>query len=386
MDEYLRIVNKSERLVLGVMTGTSLDGLDLALVRLSGSGEAISMELVATSTEPMPDSWRTRIKNAFSAETGEICRINYDFAEFLSERILHFCHEHHLPLDQLDAIGCHGQTLHHVHHHSTLQTGEADVIAARTRTLVISDFRAADIAVGGSGAPLVPYFDQLLFRNRTDTVALQNIGGISNVTYLPHESDTQIIAFDTGPGNAILNELAGIISKGEDHCDRDAFLSKSGRCNNELLAELLKHPYFKLPPPKSTGREQFGADYVSTLLASEKGHALHSADLLRTLVSLVSHSIADAYRRFFPGKPGTVYLSGGGAHHPLILQELRDLLGPDKVIVFESINGITADTKEAVAFAVLAHERINHTPTNLLSVTGASRKTTLGKISAPYPV
>lgn len=383
MDEYIRIANKQERLILGVMTGTSLDGLDLALVRLNGSGPDMAMELVQFTTEEMPDSWRDRIRKTFNASTRDICQINFDLGHFLSERIIRFCNTANLPLEDLDAIGCHGQTLYHIHNHSTLQIGEADIIAHKTRTLVISDFRTADIAAGGSGAPLVPYLDQLLFKNRTGPVALQNIGGISNVTYLPAEIDEDIIAFDTGPGNAVLNELVEIITKGQYSYDCNAFLSKQGICDTRLLSRLLNHPYFKAQPPKSTGREEFGTEYIKQILQNESCTASPN-DILRTLVSLVTHSIAAAYKNFLNPLPDKIYLSGGGAHHPLILGELKELLGRETVSVFNAVGGISADAKEAVAFAVLAHERINNIPTNLPEVTGASRKTTLGKISAPY--
>ncbi len=383
MDEYIRIANKKERLILGIMSGTSLDGIDLALVRLSGTGFEMSIELVKFVTESMPDDWRRRIRKAFAADTREICKINFDLGRYLSERIIHFCREASLPLKQLDAIGCHGQTLYHVNNHSTLQTGEADVIASQTRTLVISDFRTADIAVGGSGAPLVPYLDQLLFRDRTGPIALQNIGGIGNVTYLPKDPNHDTIAFDTGPGNAILNELVEITTGGKHNFDRDAFLSIQGECDDQLLSALLKHPYFLMDPPKSTGREEFGAEYINQLLLKYPSESIAPHNLLRTLVSLITHSIADAYTKFFP-VPDRIYLSGGGAHHPLIIKELKELLGEQKVAIFQSENGISADAKEAVAFAVLAHERINNTPTNLPGVTGAKKRTTLGKISIPY--
>ncbi len=383
MDEYIRIANKKERLILGIMSGTSLDGIDLALVRLNGTGFGMSMELVKFVTESMPDDWRMRIRKAFAADTREICKINFDLGRYLSERIIHFCREASLPLNQLDAIGCHGQTLYHVNNHSTLQTGEADVIASQTQTLVISDFRTADIAVGGSGAPLVPYLDQLLFKDRAGPIALQNIGGIGNVTYLPKDPAHDIIAFDTGPGNAILNELVEIMTGGEHNFDRDAFLSSQGECDKNLLSDLLKHPYFLIDPPKSTGREEFGAEYITQLRLKHPNESISPHNLLRTLVSLVSHSIANAYERFFP-IPEQIYLSGGGAHHPLILKELKELLGEQKVAIFQPENGISADAKEAVAFAVLAHERINNTPTNLPGVTGAKMRTTLGKVSIPY--
>ncbi len=381
MNEFIRVSRKKVRHVIGVMSGTSLDGVDLALVRLAGSGSDMDMELVQFATYPMPMSWRKRIQHAFKADTEEICRINFDLGHFFGELICRFCDEHRLRLTDLDAIGCHGQTLYHVDRHSTLQVGEADVVANLTQTLVISDFRTADIAAGGSGAPLVPYLDRLLFRDRKKNIALQNIGGIGNVTFLPKDHDEDVLAFDTGPANAVLNELVETITQGAHSYDRDGFQSSQGTCDRKILSDLLRHEYFQLPLPKSTGREEFGKDYVQNLL--EKYSSTPLNDLLRTVVSLVASSIANSYERYLP-KLDHIYLSGGGAHHPLVFAELQGRLGEDKVKRLDSLNRISVDSKEAVAFAVLAHERINNVPTNIPSVTGARTKTTLGKISIPY--
>ncbi|MCP4752460.1 MAG: anhydro-N-acetylmuramic acid kinase [Proteobacteria bacterium] len=381
MNEFIRVSQKSERLIVGVMSGTSLDGVDMALVRLNGSDLDLEFELKRFSTYPMPLSWRKRIQDAFEADTAELCKINFDLGFFFGELVCRFCRESGLDLNELDAVGCHGQTLYHIDRHSTLQSGEADVIADLTKTLVVSDFRTADIAAGGSGAPLVPYMDRILFKKRNENIALQNLGGIGNVTFLPKGLDQDILAFDTGPANAILNELVEIITKGEHGFDQDAFLSQQGILQPKVLEDLLNHEYFRRPLPKSTGRELFGRDYVRQLL--QRYSTMSPVDLLRTTVSLISHSIVEAYNAYLP-KLDKVYISGGGAHHPIIFEELQGFFGEDGVEKMVSANGITVDSKEAVAFAVLAHERINDTPTNIPSVTGARRKTTLGKISIPY--
>lgn len=381
MKEYFRVSRKKERFIIGLMSGTSLDGIDIALVRLKGSGLDLEIELKYFLTYPMPAYWRNRIQRAFKADTEEICKINFDLGNFFGELICKFCHDADMKLKDLDAIGCHGQTLYHVDHHSTLQSGEADVIASLTKTTVISDFRTADIAVGGTGAPLVPYLDQILFRDRQGNLALQNLGGISNVTFLPKDPNMDILAFDTGPGNAILNEMVEIITKGEHGFDQDAFLSRQGKIDPQVLSELLRHPYFSQPIPKSTGREEFGRNYIQDL--RNRFSSTTPLDLLRTLVSLVTSSIVNAYRFYLPDID-KVYLSGGGVHHPILFRELRELLGKSKVASLETANQISVDSKEAVAFAVLAHERLNEIPTNIPSVTGARVKTTLGKISVPY--
>lgn len=381
MDKFLQILQKKERCVIGVMSGTSLDGIDIVAVRLSGSGLNIKIVPLHFSTFDMPTKWRQRIQRAFHADTEEICRINFDLGLFFGQLICQFCDENQISLNDVDIIGCHGQTLYHVDHHSTLQSGEPDIITCMTKTVVISDFRTADIAVGGSGAPLVPYLDQILFKDRKAAVVLQNIGGIGNATFLPKDSKNDTIAFDTGPGNAILNELVEIISNGEHHFDQDAYWSNQGKVNQNVLDNLSQHHYFSQPLPKSTGREEFGKEYVLKILASYPH--VSKPDMLRTFVSLVTHSIADAYRRYFPDL-NRVYISGGGAHHPIILKELQDLLVEMEVEKLDEIRGVGVDSKEAIAFAVLAHERLNNTPANIPSVTGARAKTTLGKISIPY--
>ncbi len=383
MKEFNRICEKKERLIIGVMSGTSLDGVDLALVRLQGSGPDVKMTLSAFKTYPMTGNWRKRIRQSFEANTEEICKINFDLGKFFGDLINSFCQDLNINTNEIDAIGCHGQTLFHVHQHSTLQCGEADVIAQLTGTIVISDFRTADIAAGGTGAPLVPYLDWVMFQNANQNVALLNIGGIGNVTFIPKNDQRDILAFDTGPANAILNEMVEIMTHGQDSFDRDGYLSKKGSLQPAILDDLLKHDYFSRPLPKSTGREEFGKNFVQSLI--EKYPSTSHHDLLRTLISLITHSITDACQRYLPTIE-KLYASGGGIHHPLIYSELEELLGKDKIEKLNYSGGITADSKEAVAFALLAHERLNGVPTNIPSVTGAKTKTALGKISIPINI
>jgi len=383
MKKLIEIMSKQDRMVIGVMSGTSLDGVDIALVGLKGSGLDMEIDPVHFSTYPMPQHWRKRLQRAFTADTEEICRINFDLGAFFGNLICQFYADHNINRESVDVIGMHGQTLFHVDRHSTLQSGEADVVAELTGTLVISDFRTADVAVGGSGAPLVPYLDQLLFKNRTQHIALQNIGGIGNVTYLPKKITDNILAFDTGPGNAILNELVESITDGKHSYDSDGFLSSQGKCLPDIRIELLNHPYFKQPIPKSTGRELFGKSYTSDLLKIYSSTS--PLDLLRTCVSLIAHSMALSYEQYLPGVD-KVYLTGGGAHHPLLNEELKQLVGDEKVEPLGAVRNLTVDSKEAVAFAVLAHERLNNVPTNVPSVTGARKKTTLGKLSIPLTI
>lgn len=381
MEKLIRILNKKERLIVGVMSGTSLDGIDVALVRFAGKGTGTILTPLEFRSYPMPTDWRKRIRQAFSADTAEICRINYDLGHLFADTVSDFCHQLKLPLEQLDAVGLHGQTFYHVHNHSTLQSGEPEIMARKLKCIVVSDFRSADIAAGGSGAPLVPYLDQVLFRNETQTVALQNLGGIGNITYLPKQTDDDVLAFDTGPSNAILNETVEIITAGQMAYDKDGVLSSQGKVHAGLLEELLNHAYFIQPLPKSTGREEFGKAYVKTVL--EQHPEVNPYDLLRTFVSLIAHTIHRACRHYL-GPIDKLYVSGGGAHHPLIMEELSRLFGKGTVSALDHTMGITIDSKEAIAFALLANERLNNVPTNLPSVTGAKFRTTLGKLTIPY--
>lgn len=381
MKKLIEILGKKERHILGVMSGTSLDGIDIALVKLSGSGRHVQINPLEFKSYSMPSQWRKRFQHAFSANTEEICRINYDSGHFFADIIATFCRDVGYASQNLDAIGIHGQTLFHVHNHSTLQTGESEVIAQRFDCVVISDFRSGDIAAGGSGAPLVPYLDQILFREENKNIALQNLGGIGNITFLPAKSEEEIIAFDTGPANAILNEAVEIHTNKEYSFDEDGKFSKPGSTDQRLLDELLNHEYFKRPLPKSTGREEFGKEFVQGLIGRHP--EIPITGLLRTFVSLIAYSIKNACDNYL--KPlDKLYISGGGAHHPLIIDELKALFGEKKIILLEGIKGITADSKEAIAFALLAHERLNGTPTNIPSVTGAKYRTTLGKLTLPF--
>ena len=380
MKELLQLSEKKERLVIGLMSGTSLDGVDLALVKFRGSGPDIAFEVKSFHTYSFPTVLRQRIQKSFIGSVEEICRLNFDLGHFFADLVLDFCKTKKTALETVDLIGSHGQTVFHLHQHSTLQIGEADVIAQKTHTIVVSDFRTADIAVGGSGAPLVPYFDQVLFGHLPGHLALQNLGGIGNVTYLPADRNKHIIAFDTGPANAVLNELTEIISGGEQSYDQDGFFSKQGTCNDTVLHDLLQHSYFQRALPKSTGREEFGKSAVARLM--KKYPEVKGVDLLRTCVSLISQSILQAYRRYLPPLDWAI-ISGGGAHHPLIIKELTEGLKGTRVVLIDTVCDIDADSKEAVAFALLAHEKINQCPTNVPSVTGAQKPVSLGKISIP---
>jgi anhydro-N-acetylmuramic acid kinase len=379
MEELLQLCHKKERLVIGLMSGTSLDGIDIVLIKIQGSGTDVKFDILAFETAEIPATTKNQIKQCFEGNTENICKLNYDLGHLYADKILQFLNKCAFKPEQIDLIGSHGQTIYHCHQHSTLQIGEPEIIAQKTNTIVISNFRAADIAVGGSGAPLIPYLDYILFHNAKQKTALQNLGGIGNVTFISGSNPENIIAFDTGPANTILNELTEIISNGTKSFDENGVYSNQGEVNSKLLGFLMAHPYFKASLPKSTGREQFGKPYVLDIL--KKFPKLKQVDVLRTFVNFIATSIWLGYQQHLP-EVEQIYCSGGGAKHPLILDDLRTLF-KDKVKIFDSIKGISSDAKEAVAFAILANEKVNGTHTNIPSVTGATRKVSLGVISIP---
>lgn len=380
MNQFIEIINKKERQIIGLMSGTSLDGVDIAFARFRGAGSGVTIEPIAFSSYPFSTSWRQRIQNAFNTDTEEICRIHYDLGHLFADLIERFRKENHISGGQIDAIGSHGQTLFHVHHHSTLQAGESEIIAHRHDCVVISDFRSGDIAAGGSGAPLVPYLDYALYREPGQRIGLLNLGGIANITCLPGNPNEAVLAFDTGPANAILNETVELLTGGEHPFDKNGSFSKQGVVVPKLLEELLSHPYFDTPPPKSTGREAFGKAFVQNMVRQHANIRLN--DLLRTFVAFIARSVKHSCDRWlYP--LDTIYVSGGGVHHPLLMEDLKGGFGEGIVQSLPTRSGITVDSKEAVAFALLAHECLNGTPTNIPSVTGAGQPAILGKITLP---
>ena len=370
------------------MSGTSVDGIDVALVEISGEGFHHTIRPLAAVSVPYPRDVREAIlgiSNA-STHTSRISQMNFLLGKLFGDAVVGACRRSNIPLEKLDLIGSHGQTIYHqgsasklLGHEiaSTLQIGEPAVIAERTGVRVVADFRTADMAAGGEGAPLVPYVDYLLFRDqRLGRVAL-NIGGIANLSAIPAAAGPeQVVAFDTGPGNMLIDALISLASGGTKEFDEDGKLAASGTVNRPLLAELMELPYLRQKPPKSVGREQFGTDFVADLL--KKG--LDPPDLVAAVTAFTAASIAHAIQRFVAPvmKIDQVIVSGGGAHNPLIMSGLKDLL-PGTEILTSNEFGIDPDAKEAIAFAVLAYESYHRRPANLPSATGARRSCVLGK-------
>lgn len=384
MRRLAAIADKQERLVIGLMSGTSVDGIDAALVRIRGGGPGVSVKLEQFATYPFEPAVRKAIFELFRPETGNvvnICRMNFVLGEVFAAAALWLMADAGVTADQVDLIGSHGQTIWHepqsveqggVTSRSTLQIGEAAVIAERTGVVTVGDFRVRDIAAGGQGAPLVPYLDYCLLRDERLSRATQNIGGIGNVTYLPAGCGVeQIVAFDTGPGNMIIDALCS------DHFgkpyDEGGQLAAAGTVDEQLLAELLAHPYFAQQPPRTTGRELFGVQFARSL-----GGRASALDLIATATAFTARSIADSYRRFL-GPVDEVFVGGGGARNPVLMRMLADALPGVRVTTHEAV-GIDSDAKEAIAFAVLANDCMLGLNTNVPGATGG-RPAVLGKVS-----
>ncbi len=393
--------------VLGMMSGTSADGIDVALVRISGQPPALagkaargrsdfSAKLEAHYHLPYPGYIRAavlRLANGAPTTTAEVSELNFLVGEQFARAAMAACKKWRVPLKAISLIGSHGQTIFHlgasarfqgrVRAPSTLQIGETNIIAERTGIPTIGDFRPADMAAAGQGAPLVPFVDYLLYRDaRRGRVAL-NIGGIANVTVIPAGARPRdVFAFDTGPGNMVVDALIESITRGKAAYDRNARMALAGRTIPALLARLLRDPYLRKKPPKSAGREQFGAEYAAWLISWGNKHHAAPADLVRTATIFTSLSIADAFRRFIVPRAQVqeLIVTGGGAQNPLLMGQLAAAL-PGIEIVPANRFSVSAEAKEAFAFAVLAYESYHGRANNLPSATGAAHPAVLGKLA-----
>ena len=376
--------------VIGLMSGTSLDGIDAALVEVEGdSTDDVAVRVVHALTLEYAQARRRAIHDAILAGTAEaLCGLHAELGEWLAEAALAVCREASVDIRTVDAVGSHGQTVWHrppsgAVRGATLQLGDAATIAERTGRPVVSDFRTRDVAAGGQGAPLVPWVDQLLFAVPDRARALQNLGGIGNVTRVPPRGSGETVwAFDTGPANALIDAAVEIATGGRHRFDRDGRLAARGRVDEALLAELLRHPYFAAEPPKSTGREEFGRPFVERLVEATAPEGDQDwMDLVATLTELTARTVADAYARWVVSRGvDEVVLSGGGARNPVLAERIRALLHPLPVVDGAAL-GVDPDAKEAVAFAVLAWAHLRGIPANLPSATGAAGPRVLGSLT-----
>ncbi|MGB6898089.1 MAG: anhydro-N-acetylmuramic acid kinase, partial [Candidatus Acidiferrum sp.] len=355
-------------LVLGIMSGTSADGIDVALARISGAPPRLDAKLLASTSSKYPSALRKeilRVAEQHPITAGELSQLNFRLGEIFAEVVLAACREFRVSRKRIALIGSHGQTIFHqgkpapYFGHataSTLQISEPSVIAARTGITTVGDFRPADIALGGQGAPLVPYADYLLYRHdKLGRVSL-NLGGIANITVIPAAAKPeQVIAFDTGPANMLIDALVAHFTHGRQRFDKDARIAQTGRPIPALLDELMRDPYLKLAPPKSTGREYYGHAYLKKVFALGKRHRAKPADLIRAATIFSALSVVDALNRFvLPNtKIQQLIVSGGGARNPLLLAQLAAALKNIEILPSAQF-GIPEDAKEAFAFALLA--------------------------------
>jgi anhydro-N-acetylmuramic acid kinase len=381
-------------LVLGVMSGTSADGIDVALAEVIGAPPKLKTRLVAHASRRMPDVLRKevlRIAEGAACTSGEISQLNFRLGMAFADAAMAACREFRVALSRVTVIGSHGQTIFHQGRGvpflgrataSTLQIGEPAVIAAETGIPTVGDFRVADMAVGGQGAPLVPYADYLLYRDDKIGRVSLNLGGIGNLTVLPAGAKPgQVVAFDTGPGNMLMDALVWHFTRKKQRFDRGARLARQGQPNAKVLKELLRDPYLRLGPPKSTGREYYGRAYFQELLRMGKKYGAGPNDLIRTTTEFTVASVVDALKRFVLRKTKIQQLivSGGGAKNPLIMAQLTAALAPMEVMASSKL-GVPEEAKEAYAFALLAYEAWHRRTGNLPSATGAERAVVLGKI------
>ncbi|PLS79802.1 MAG: anhydro-N-acetylmuramic acid kinase [Chloroflexi bacterium] len=370
--------------VIGLISGTSVDAIDAALVVIEPRDGELTLSVRAFAMQPFDPGLQARVRALLpphQGSTAEVCEINVLLGEAFADAARAVVEQAGLTLDTVDLIASHGQTVYHQIApgtvRSTLQIGAPAVIAERTACTVVADFRPRDMAAGGEGAPLVSYLDRLVFTDNLKYRALQNIGGIGNVTYLPPTG--AVLAFDTGPGNVLIDEGVRLLTLEAATFDQDGVLAAAGTVDETLLTEWLTHPFLHLPPPKSTGREAWGRREAEQYVAQARNHGLSLPDTIATLTAFTAHSIAAAYNRHL-GRVDEALVGGGGARNPTLLRMLQAALPHTDVRPMDDV-GLNADAKEAVAFALLGYATLHGWPSNVPAATGAVRPVVLGSLT-----
>jgi anhydro-N-acetylmuramic acid kinase len=396
---------------VGLMSGTSADGIDAVVAEISGANQGLRARVAAHVHRPFSPGLQKRIlRVCLHGAIAEICELNFLLGEHFARAALVAIRKAKLKPGDIAAIGSHGQTIHHLPNAanpSTFQIGEAAIIAERTGITTVADFRVRDMAAGGQGAPLVPYADWALFTHNTKPRIVQNIGGIGNLTFLPARAELKdVMAFDTGPGNMVIDAVVTELSRGRKTFDRDGRWAARGKVSEKLFAEMMDHPFLGRRPPKTTGREEFGEPFVRKVFVSARRLNLSSEDIVATVTAFTAANIADAYERFIFPKLGRrvrarglqdvvgrvpsrgaggdlsdleIILGGGGAKNPTLRRMLSERLGGQELLTHEDF-GIANAAKEALAFAILAHETLGGRASNVPNATGARRAVVLGKI------
>jgi len=379
MEALLEIARKRERLVVGMMSGSSSDGIDAVLVKISGSRLSTKFRTLAFQTFPYPSGLQQRIlalhpPNRVRAD--EIRHLSFEVAELYANAVFEVVESAGFAVDDIDLISMHGIAL------SGMEIVEPAVVMERTGITTIADLRRQDVAVGGQGAPMSGYVDWALFRDKQKGRAVQNIGGIANVTgILPGAELDDIVSFDTGPGNMVVDALARFFTDGEESFDRDGRMAARGSVNQPLLKELMDHPFIKQAPPKCSGRKDYGEEFAQRLIRIAKERGISSEDLMATATAYTAEAIASSYERFLMSRfrIAEVILGGGGVHNLTMVRMIRERLTPIPVYTHEDY-GINSDAREAISWAVLGNETIQGRTANVPTVTSASRRVLLGKI------
>jgi len=390
MSRLSHIISKNNRIVLGILSGTSVDAVDIVLTKISGNGLNTRIKILGYKEYRIPPQLRNYILKVSHADTGtvsEICKINVILARFYSKCIFSALKIYKIRPESVDLIGSHGQTIHHLPQKkilfgfdsiSTLQVGDPSVIANCTGIVTVGDFRIADVGAGGSGAPLVPYLDYLLFANKRKNRTLLNIGGISNITILPAGINfDSVTAFDTGPGNMMIDYISKKFF-GKNY-DKDAEAALKGAINDDLFGEIKKEDkFYYVKPPKSTGREYYSKNFIENIL--KKFSRLSHYDIIRTFTEYTPFTISHNINKYSGFKDNfDLIISGGGASNPLFVSSLKKHFSKANLVKID-VKGINSNNKEAVLFAVLANEAISGNPANMMNVTGSKHRTILGKI------
>jgi anhydro-N-acetylmuramic acid kinase len=395
LERLMHVATKYSRRIIGLMSGTSLDAIDVAMVRIEKHGLTARVRLEHFREYPYPPKIRSVVRELFDpkrARIDDICRYDFILGEVFAAAVLRLLQETKIKPDKVDLIASAGQTIWHdpevtiiqpdvdwidgpIETRSTFAIGQSAVIAERTGIITVGDLRVRDVAAGGQGAPLVPYFDWVLLRHKSRGRCIQNIGGIGNVTYIPPKANwDDVMAFDTGPGNMIIDELAWVATNGRQTYDVDGALGEAGQVREELLGQWLADPYFAKLPPKTTGRELFGAQFARRILEQSPGVDIH--DLIATATALTAESIARGYRDFVAprGPIHEVLLAGGGAKNPTLVRMLKERMPKQRLLIYKA-----SEAKEAMAMAMIANDSVVGLVTNVAGATGG-RPTVLGKI------
>ena len=393
MHPIVSCMEKPSRLVVGLMSGTSADGVDAALCRITGHGTDSRIEQLSFVFQPFAPEVRSeilRLATGHSACAADFCKMNFLLGELYVQAVGALCAQTGIRCDEIDLIGSHGQTFWHIpqkeeylgrRFRSTFQLGECAVLAERFGCPVIGDFRVRDVAAEGLGAPLVPYSEFLIYRSKTECVALQNIGGIGNITCLPPDCELKdVFAFDTGPGNMVMDAVLAELTNGKQTYDAGGRFAAAGTVHRGLLDRLMEDPYLPCKPPKTTGREYYGPAYVEKIMAYARENHIPNADLMATVTAFTAETIRYSVEHYFPVKPDRLIIGGGGSMNKTLVQDIARALPGCRVMTNEDM-GYDSNAKEAVAFAVLANEALFAGCNNVPSVTGAKKPVVMGKIS-----